>query len=131
MRRLLLAVSGFAALSAGCKVGEPPPPTGVVAREVGRVEILPVGPTRVLTLPVGTSAVLNARVLDTRGNPFKPTLAVIFVSRDSSVARVSSGGSVTAVGIGSTFVEAEVPLGGYLVYPDSVAVNVVMPEASK
>jgi Big-like domain-containing protein len=121
---------GLIALSSGCKIGEPPPPVGVVPLEVGRVVILPIGPTSVLTLAAGTSAQLSIRVLDSRGNSYLPAPTVTFATRDSSVATVSPAGAVTAVGTGSTFIEAQVT-GAYYIYPDSVAVNVVISGASK
>jgi Big-like domain-containing protein len=121
---------GLTALSSGCKIGEPPPPVGVVPLEVGRIVILPIGPTSVLTLPTGPSAQLTTRVLDSRGNSYLPAPMVTFATRDSSVATVSPTGSVTAVGTGSTFIEAQVN-GAYYIYPDSVAVAVVAAAVSK
>ena len=130
MRYPSLLLSGLLALSGGCKATKPPPFPGVVVLDVGRIEILPFGPTRILTLPIGTSATLATLVLDTRGEPYDPTPTVTFTAQDSSVARVSKAGVVTALRPGSTFVKALV-VDVYWIYPDSIEVSVVVPGALK
>jgi hypothetical protein len=93
MRYPSLLLAGLIALSVGCKATKPPPFPGVVVLDVGRIEILPFGPTRILTLPVGMSATLATRVLDTRGEPYDPTPTVWSSTPVARASRPESTGS--------------------------------------
>jgi hypothetical protein len=60
------------------------------------------GGAKSAVLSVGDSVMLSAAAVSTSGTEFVPPAPVTFISRDSRVATVSSGGEIHAVGNGVT-----------------------------